>query len=175
MKAFSLVLAGAFSLILGACATWDLLHGGVNIHETYVEIQPRVNFTSTDRAQLDQILCQYQNKLYKIKDSDNGKLVFTQGRLNDIFVRQMFLADVAKAESNGVSYSAVQIGAAEHGWHPPSSPAHGWHPPANPAHGWHPPASPAHGWHPPLTEEDLRQCREMVRRVTPILKKYSQE
>jgi len=175
MKALSLVLAGALSLILGACATWGLLHGGVNIHETYVEIQPGVKFTSTDRAQLDQILCQYQNKLYKIKDSDNGRLVFTQGRLNDIFVRQTFLADVAKAESNGISYSAIQIGAAEHGWHPPGqigAAEHGWHPPARPEHGWH----PAHGWHPPsLTEEYLRQCREMVERVTPILKKYSRD
>jgi hypothetical protein len=78
---------------------------------------------------------------------------------------------VAKAESNGVSYSAVQIGAAEHGWHP----GHGWHPDHS-EHGWH----PGHGWHPdhgwhPLTKEDLRQCREMVRRVTPILKKYSRD
>lgn len=153
-------------MILGACATLGLRRGGVDIDDSYIQIHPGTKIAPADEAQLDQILGRYKTKLYKIKGYADGKLAATNGRLNDIYIEQSFLAEVAKAETNGVPYSTLQIGADERGWHPTTHSGRGWHP----AHGSH----PAHGWH-PLTKEDLRECREMVRRVTPILKKYSRD
>src|SRR5207247_557510 len=187
MKTRSLVLTGAFALTLGACATWGLFHRGVDIDESFIQIHPGTKITPEDQAKLDQILSQYKTKLYKIKNNVNGNLMPAKGHLNNLYIEQSFLAEVAQAETNGVPYSALQIGAAGNAEHAPvpdhaprpdlaPSPDHAPVPDhaPRPEHAPRPDHAPVpdHAPRPDLlSREDFRKCTELVKRVTPILKK----
>jgi hypothetical protein len=177
-----LFLAGAAVLALGACATLQLGRPGVSLHETYIEIHPGTNISMDDEQQLYRILGQYQSWFYKIKKTENGQ-VKTKGRLKDVFIEEQLLTEVMKA--GGVSHFALQIGTpahCDHTIHPDhgSHPEHVFHPEhtchhvhiINPDHTIH----PDHGSHPDsFTEKDYEKTLEMVRRITPILKKYSRD
>jgi hypothetical protein len=183
-----LFLAGAAVLALGACATLELGKPGVSLNEAYIEIHPGTNISMDDEKQLNRILRQYKNFFYKIKKTENGQ-VKTQGRLKDIFIEQKVLTEVKNA--GGVSYWALQIGTKahpdrtihpDHTIHPERTihPDHTIHPDrvAHPEHTIHPERTihPDHTIHPDsFTEQDCNEMMEMVRRVTPILKKYSRD
>jgi hypothetical protein len=169
-----LFLAGAAALALGACATLQLGGGGVSLHDTYIEIHPGTNISPQDEQQLDGILGQYKSWFYKIKKTENAQ-VRTKGHLKDIFIEPKLLTEVAAA--GGVSHFALQIGTQAHPDHT-IHPDHSVHPDhtIHPDHTVHPDrvAHPDHGSHPDrFTEKAQQEMVEMVRRVTPILQKYS--
>ncbi len=170
-----LVLAGAAVLALGACATLGLGGGGVNLHATSIQIHPGTNISMEDQKQLDQILRRYKTFLYKIKQTENGK-VRTAGRLKDVFIQEKLLDEVKNA--GGVSYWALQIGTAAHPDHT-TNPDHTHHPEhfSNPDHTFNPDHThnPDRTSHPDFSAKDCRDMAELVRRVTPILKKYSRD
>lgn len=162
-----LFLAGAAVLALGACATLELGKGGVALHEAYIEIHPGTNISAEDVNQLNQILSQYKSFFYKIKTTQNGQIK-TQGKLKDIFIEEKLLNEVNNA--GGASVRAVQIGT-------PAHPDYMIHPDhvVHPEHVIHPDhmVHPEHGPHPQFTKKDVYDMVEMVKRVTPILQKYS--
>lgn len=191
MKTRSLVLTGAVALTLGACATWGLHHGGVEIHDTYVEIHPGTHFSPDDTTALNKILSEYDRRLYWVA-SVNGPKITDSGKLSYVYVDNIFLDEVEKAATAGTSYSVIQIGAREHSPHVPGHPAqvsdHSPHVPDHsphvpdrsphvPDHSPHVPMMSEHSPHPTsiLNREDYRKCTELARRVTPILEKYSQK
>jgi len=165
-----LLLAGAAALALGACATVWLGRGGVSLHEAYIEIHPGKNISMDDEKQLDRILRQYKRFYYKIKKTENGQ-VRTHGQLKDIFIEEKLLTEAINA--GGVSYWTLQIGTQGH----PDRTVHPDHT-IHPDHMIHPDqVPPGHGiGHPDtFTRKDYQKMAEMVRRVTPILKKYSRD
>ena len=170
------LLAGGAALALGACATLGLMQGGVCLQEAYIAIHPGTNISPEDERQLDQILRQYKSSLYKIKKTENGQMT-TRGRLKDVYIKQDLLAEVAN--SGGVSYSALQIGMAERSSHVDhmNHVDHTSHPDltCHPDHTNHVEHTTHvdHASHPEINPKDYAKCVELVRRITPILKKYS--
>jgi len=181
MKPHALVLAGVVTLILAACATLGLRRGCVNIGDTYVEIHPGTNIASADEAALRKILSQYESKLYWIRKKDGQNLINDkgQGQLSEIYISEALLDEQATGEQQGISYSAIQIGArsahVEHSPHVDHTPVVDHSPHVNHTpHVDHTPVvdhSPHVDSH--LSREDFRKCSELVKRVTPILQKYS--
>ena len=162
-----LILAGAAALALGACATLSLKRGGLCLQEAYIAIHPGTNISPEDERQLYHILGQYKSSLYKVKKTANGQMT-TRGRLKDVYIKPDLLAEVAN--SGGVSYSALQIGMAERSSHIDQA-----NHPDRTCHIEH----TNHIEHTQNVEkvqinpEDYAKCVELVRRVTPILRKYS--
>lgn len=177
-----LFLAGAAILALGACATLELGKPGVSLHEAYIEIHPGTNISTADEKQLNQILRQYKGFFYKIKKTENGHATI-RGQLKDVFIEPRLLTEVQNA--SGVSYWTTQIGTQahpDHTIHPDHTvhPEHTVHPDRthHPEHTIHPERTshPDHNLHPDwFTEQDCEEMAEMVKRVTPILKKYSRD
>lgn len=151
-------LVGAAALALGACATFCLRRGGVTLHEDYIAVHPGTNISPEDEKQLDGILRQYKSSLYQLKKTEGGQIQ-TKGRLQDVYVDQALLKGVA--DPAGVSFWAVQIGDrtihVDHTIHPDHT------------------IRPDHISHPDVSPKDYEKSLELVRRVTPILKKYSRD
>jgi hypothetical protein len=153
-----LLLAGAVVLALGACATLVGGRGGVSLHEAYIEIHPGTNISiDDDENHLRQILGEYKSYYYKIKKTENGR-VRTWGELKDIFIERKLVTEATNA--GGVSYWTLQIGTKAH-----------------PDHHLYPDRVRGHeiGHPDTFTRRDYEKMAEMVRRVTPILKKYSRD
>lgn len=162
-----LALAAIIALIVAACAI-NQKHGpGVSIHETYVEIYPGTKISSADQKALDAVLNKFSKSFYKIRTYEHGKLVKTQGSLEETRIDQILVAEAKKASLKGVSESTQQIGIAiQTGTtfktafmvyvNRPSSPP------------------PAPAWTKP-SAIDLQISKRLVSRVRPILQKYSHQ
>jgi hypothetical protein len=140
------------SLIVVACAITQKHGPGVSIHETFVEIYPGTKISSADQKALDAILKQFSKSLYKIRTYDRGKLVKTQGSLEEGLIDQTLVADAIIASQKGVSVSTLQIGRFAQWKTRISTPV--------PV-----PGSPT----------ELEVSKRLVSRVTPIVQKYSQQ
>ena len=159
-----LLLAGGTALALGACATLGLRPSGVTFHDAYVEIHPGTNISPEDQKALEKILRKYDSSLYKIRRTENGRVI-TGGQLKDVLIENRLLAEVSNAA--GIANSALQIGTQAH----PDQTIH-------PNHNNHPeqndhPTSTLHQNHPQQIGYQI--CVELVSRVTPILRKYSHD
>jgi len=180
-----LFLAGAAALALGACATTlALKRGGVCLQQAYIAIHPGTKISPEDEAQLYNILRQYKSSLYKIKTTANDQMT-TRGSLKDVYIKPNLLAEAAN--SSGVSYSALQIGMAERSSHVdqvnhPDRTCHVEH--TNHIEHTQNVEHTKNIEHTSIVEHtrsveakinpsDYAKCVELVRRVTPILKKYS--
>ena len=142
------VLCVIIALIVVACAITPKLGPGVSIQGPFVEIYPGTKISSADQKALDAVLKQFSTSLYQIRTYDRGKLVKTQGSLEEAQIDQTLVAGAIIASQKGVSVSALQICryAAWKQQIPTPSPVSG----------------------------SLTQL-ELVSRVTPILQKYSQQ
>jgi hypothetical protein len=145
------VLGVIIALVVVACAITQKHGPGVSIHETFVEIYPGTKISSADQKALDAVLKQFSKSLYKIRTYDRGKLVKTQGSLEEARIDQTLVADASIASQKGVSVSTLQIG--KSGWTQQS-----------------PSPSPVSG-----SPTELEVSKRLVSRVTPILQKYSQQ
>jgi len=144
------VLGVIIALIVGACAITQKHGPGVSIHETFVEIYPGTQISSADQKALDAVLKQFSKSLYKIRTYDRGKLVKTQGSLEDALIDQTLVADANIASQKGVSVSTLRIGRFAQ-WREQSP-------------------TPLSG-----SATELEISKRLVSRVTPILQKYSQQ
>jgi hypothetical protein len=146
------VLGVIIALIVGACAITQKHGPGVSIHETFVEIYPGTKISSADQKALDAVLKQFSKSLYKIRTYDRGKLVKTQGSLEEALIDQTLVADAIIASQKGVSVSTLQICRFAQ-WKQQG-----------------PPILPASG-----SPTELEVYKRLVGRVTPILHKYGQQ
>lgn len=103
------VLGVIIALIVAACAITQNLGPGVSVHEAFVEIYPGTNISSADQKALDAVLKQFSKSLYKIRTYDRGKLVKTQGSLEEDRIDQTLVAGAIIASQKGVSVSTLQI------------------------------------------------------------------
>ena len=142
------VLGVIIALIVAACAITPKLGPGVSIQEPFVEIYPGTKISSADQKALDAVLKQFSTSIYKIRTYDRGKLVKTQGSLEEAQIDQTLVAGAIIASQKGISVSALQI--CRYAQWKMQSPIR-----------------------PGPTELEVSQ--RLVSRVTPILQKYSQQ
>ena len=139
------------------------------MNESYIEIHPGTNISPEDEKKLYRILRKYNSSLYKIRKTDNSQMT-THGSLQDVYIKPDLLTEVAN--SAGVSYSAVQIGKSSHIEHT----QHIEHT-RNIEHTQHIEhilnVEHFKSVETQIDAKDYAKCVELVRRVTPILQKYS--
>ena len=83
--------------------------GKVEIKDDFVVVHPGTKLSKADTTQLNAVLKQYDKSLYKIKIYKNGKITKTQGTLNDMYIDQKAMADLAQAKTSGQSERAIQM------------------------------------------------------------------
>jgi hypothetical protein len=145
-----LVLAVSIALIVVACTIAQKHGPGVSIHETSVQIYPGTKISSDDQKALDAVLKNFNKSFYKIRTYDHGKLVKTQGSLEDAFIPQTLVVEISKASQKDISDRCAALVYTSRPASPPPGPA----------------------WVQPSPNE-LRVSKRLVSRVTPILQKYS--
>lgn len=104
------VLAVSIALVVVASTMAQKRVAGVSIHKTFVEIHPGTKISSDDQKSLDAVLEKFNKSLYKIRTYDHGKLVKTQGSLEDVRIPQKLVAEVTKASQEGFSDSTLVLG-----------------------------------------------------------------
>jgi hypothetical protein len=150
-----LVLGVIIALGIVACTITQKHGPGVYIHETYIEIYPGTKISSDDQKALNAVLKHFDKSLYKIKTYDRGKLVKTQGGLEDALIDQKLVAEVIKASQQGISGLADQLGSVTYTSKNPVPV----------------PSAAA----PPPPSKGLRNSERLVNAVRPILQKYSND
>jgi hypothetical protein len=158
-------LALSIALIVVACTVTQTHGPGVYIYGPYVQIYPGTKISSDDQKALDAILKNFNQSLYKIRAYDRGKLVKTQGTLEDTRIDQVLLAEISKASQKGVSVSAEQIGAINPHTHLYTRVITGPTP--------YNPNTDVYTKTTQMSKKEYLDCKRLVSRVGPILQKYS--
>ena len=120
---------------------------------------PGTNISESDQRAINAILAQYDKSLYKLKGYVNGKAGKQQGSLNDAAIDKATAARAAKhAKDPHFSGSTLQIGftANQDISNKPGTTTN---------------QDVVNG--PSPTPHDASKARELVKRLTPILRKYS--
>jgi hypothetical protein len=165
--------AGGCGLIMFSCAPQPVppgTHPKVTIEAEQILIHPRgPKLSQDDEKAMDGVLQRYNKSLYKIRTYEDGKLVRTRGRLNDLKIDKGLASEVAEAIQNGFSDTVIQIsGLTCHTDHLSPTPQG---PVASP-----PPQSSDHlGRLSPgfTTHTDHPACDPDLHRIGEILEKYS--
>jgi hypothetical protein len=165
------------ALVVGACSSMM----GNKAKKVVIE-DGRIFIPGTSVSQADQdsvmaILGQYKRSLYKIQTyKDGNPSGKPHGALADKIIGEATVAQVASdAKQNALSGWGIQIGSASSS-HPTTQPSPTPQPGGSPSHpttvqGAMPSGSSSH---PTKVPADEGASRELVSKVAPILRKYSQ-
>lgn len=94
---------------LTASALAEEKSGKVEIKNDFIVVHPGTKLSKADVQALNKVLKQYDKSLYKIKIYKNGKVTRTVGTLNDMYIDQRAVADLAQATTSGQSERAIQV------------------------------------------------------------------
>lgn len=155
------VFAVSIALVVVATAIAQQHAAGVSIQETSIQIHPGTKISSDDQKALDAVLRNFNNSLYKIRTYDHGKLVRTQGSLEDARIDQKLVAKANKASQEGISDVALQIGNLGN----PIAYIFQQHIQTTP---------PPNSRNPIYIHQQYLDSKQLATRIAPILKKYSQ-
>jgi len=101
------VLGIASCAVVLSCAEkgqmWASKSHKTEIMQGMIVLHPMVKLSELDEQTLNNILKNYDKRLYKVEMLDKGKVVKTRGLLPDAFVSDALKAEVDKAKSQGES------------------------------------------------------------------------
>jgi hypothetical protein len=83
--------------------------GKVEIKNDFIVVHPGTKLSRADAQALNDVLKKYDKALYKIQIYKNGKVTKTLGTLNDMYIDQKAVADLAQAKTSGQSERAIQL------------------------------------------------------------------
>ncbi len=106
------LLVGVALIAIVACATLvRSKKGGVEIGDYSAVIKPEAKLSGSDYIALNSVLRNSRKSLYKIQTFENGNLTSTQGALDEKYMREGLVSEVAKAaETTQFTGSAIQLG-----------------------------------------------------------------
>lgn|GEM_PF-2128376 len=84
----------------------------VEIKEKVIILHPSTKLIKPDRQALNKILATYDKSLFKIVTYRGGKIVRTQGQLNDALIDKTIASEVGQTKAKGNSHLTLQIIAA---------------------------------------------------------------
>jgi hypothetical protein len=185
------VIALVAGIVVFSCA--DNIHSTgarskVTIQESGILIRPGTQLSEGDQKAMNDILKNYDKSLYKIQTYENGQLKRTQGKLSNMYIDKATASEAAKAMTEkGSSQYVIQIGYLDKTHQSPTPPP----PPMNALtdkthqsptppqmnaltdkthQSPTPPApSPSDKTH----QMHGKEAEDLVKRLTPILEKYS--
>jgi len=159
---FKYLLVAVALLAIAACATLTQGEKAVELGEYGAVIRPEAKVSASDWDAINSVLKKYRKSLYKIQTFKNGSLTETRGALDEKYIREGLVSEVAKAaQTTQFTGSAIQL-AFTSSTKQPSPP-----PP--------PPVSYTSSTKvkQPLPPPDqLKQAKELMERLRPILERY---
>jgi len=186
------VIAIVAGIIVFSCA--DNVHSAgagskVTIQQSGILIRPGTKLSEGDQEAMNKILKSYDKSLYKIQTYENGQLKKTQGKLSSIYIDKATASEAARAMTEqGSTQYVIQIGFLNktHGSPtPPPPPIYALtdktHQSPAPTPGTTnkthqsptPPApTPSDKTH-QMQGAQSKEAEDLVKRLTPILEKYS--
>jgi hypothetical protein len=181
IKYIALTIVLVASIIILSCVgqkTQSSSRSKVTIQENGILIRPGTKLSESDDKAMNDILKNYDKSLYKIQTYEKGQLKRTQGSLRNVFIDKATASAAAKAmvETGSTQY-VIQIGFLDKTHQSPTPPV----PPRREAvgatdktHVQGTPTPPELGPTPDKTHQvDWRKSEELVKRLRPILEKYS--
>jgi hypothetical protein len=137
---------------------------------------PGTAITKDDQKAMNDVLAQYRTSLYKIETYQDGARSQTRGTLPDETIGKAAVSQTrANAKLHHLNGSAIQvgflIGTRHHVTPTPGAPIGTHH--ATPTPGAH--IGTSHHVTPTPSDEDYEEAAALVKRLKPILKKYSRE
>jgi hypothetical protein len=149
--------------------------------DTGITIHPFTQISERDEKAMNDVLKKYDKSLYKIQTYKEGKLQKTKGRLEDVYIARATIAELTEQKGTGGSARVLQVANISGPSRPPqvgptrpskpaptpTSPSKGSTSPTNPTR---PAPTPTNPSGPP---KDVSDVKELVRRLRPILEKYS--
>jgi hypothetical protein len=188
MKKLLIVLATGLGIVV-ACQTSQ--HNGrqkVTIDKEHI-VLPGAAVSSEDHKAMNKILKQYDKSLYRVDTYEKGQLARTQGTLSEVVIGRKLVSEVAEnAKKMGFGQYAIQIGIPEGVGHATPTPGltvggtgHATPTPGLTIGGNPHVPSPSPGasiggtGHKPPKAQDAMDSEELVKRLQPILEKYSKQ
>jgi hypothetical protein len=155
------LLVAATLIAVGGCCTLIKSMCNVEFGKQYAAILPEAAVSESDCDALNQILKKRDKALYKIQTYQNGKLIKTRGALDERFIREGLVSEVAtKAKTTGFTGCALQAGVVEEAVWKSSSTT----------------KPPPQGFGRSSTTKKLVDAAEdLVKEVRPILEKYNRK
>jgi hypothetical protein len=168
------------SIIILSCVgqkTQSSSRSKVTIQENGILIRPGTKLSESDDKAMNDILKNYDKSLYKIQTYEKGQLKRTQGSLRNVFIDKATASAAAKAMAEtGSTQYVIQIGFLDKTHQSPTPPV----PPRREAVGatdkthQGTPTPAELGPTPDKTHQvDWKKSEELIKRLTPILEKYS--
>jgi len=162
-RTFKYLLVAVALLAIAACATLMQNKQGVELGEYGAVIRPEAKVSASDWDAINSVLKKYRKSLYKIQTFKNGSLTETRGALDEKYIREGLVSEVAKAaQTTQFTGSAIQLSFTSSTKQPSPPP-----PP--------PPVSYTSSTKvkQPLPPPDqLKQAKELMERLRPILERY---
>jgi hypothetical protein len=188
-----LIALGA-GIVVFSCA--DKIHSTgaaskVTIQQSGILIRPGTQLSEGDQTAMNEILKSYDKSLYKIQTYENGQLKKTQGKLSNMYIDKATASEAAKAMTEkGSSQYVIQIGFIDKTHQSPTPPTtyaltdkthqsptppqmnaltdktHQSPTPPAPS-----PSDKTHQMQQPTGAS--KEAEDLVKRLTPILEKYS--
>jgi hypothetical protein len=185
------VIAIVAGIIVFSCA--DNIHSAgagskVTIQQSGILIRPGTKLSEGDQEAMNKILKSYDKSLYKIQTYENGQLKKTQGKLSSIYIDKATASEAARAMTEqGSTQYVIQIGFLNKTHQPSPTPPPMYaltdktHQSPAPTPGTTnkthqsptPPApTPSDKTH-QMQGAQSKEAEDLVKRLTPILEKYS--
>jgi hypothetical protein len=163
-RTFKYLLVAVALLAIAACATLTQNKQGVELGEYGAVIPPEAKVSASDWDAINSVLKKYRRSLYKIQTFKNGNLAGTRGALDEKYMRQGLVSEVAKAaQITQFTGSAIQIAFTSSTKRPPS-------PPPPPPLSYTSSTKQKQPLPPP---DQVEQAKELMERLRPILERYT--
>ena len=171
------VIAIVAGIIVFSCA--DNIHSAgagskVTIQQSGILIRPGTKLSEGDQEAMNKILKSYDKSLYKIQTYENGQLKKTQGKLSSIYIDKATASEAARAMTEqGSTQYVIQIGFLNKTHQPSPTPPPMYALTDKTHQSPTPPApTPSDKTH-QMQGAQSKEAEDLVKRLTPILEKYS--
>jgi hypothetical protein len=173
MKSLSMMLKFVVTgigvaLFVVVCTAYAKSKSGVEMGENYAIIYPQAQWSGNNCDELNRVLSKYDKSLYKIQTYKEGKLVKTQGKLEESVMRRGLVSEVTRtAQEMKFTGCAIEAGRSNLPTRAMTKKARGEEEPSpSPS----PSASPGGST---TLQTLIPKIAEMAKKVQPVVDKYN--
>src|SRR5260370_2200380 len=158
------------ALFIVACAAYAKSKSGVEVRENYAIIYPQAQWSGNNCDELNRVLSKYNKSLYTIQTYREGKLVKTQGKLDESLMRRGLVSEVTRtAREMKFTGCAIEAGRSNLPMQATKTKGRGQEEPL-PSPSPSPSASPGGST---TLQTLIPKIAEMAKRVQPVVDKYN--
>jgi hypothetical protein len=159
------------ALFVVAYAAYAKSKSSVEVGDNYAIIYPQAQWSGNNCDELSRVLSKYNKSLYKIQTYKDGKLVKTQGKLDESVMRRGLVSEVAR-RAEEMKFTGCAIEAGQSNLPVPATKAKRQGQEEAPSPSPPPSPSPSPGGSTTL-QTLIPKIAEMAKKVQPVVDKYN--